>query len=332
MRNISEEDIYRYYLGDLVVGDMYNSPIRNNDDTPSFQVFEHRHTGRLCWVDYGLTDQFGKDPYNLVQHLKDNIPLTHKGWYDAQRLVKREVGIGMIGKPMTKLRRRKSRDVAPYVDCSNWSSDFMRYWNRFDLSKEELIFEDVEPLNFMSWSGPQGDAHVSSDINDPAYVYWWSKNPASWKIYRPLASKRDRFRQENVDGVIEGWNSMMKSYTGLFDIFFILSSSKDRFVVKHCFNDLSKYNGVNPRGEKDRQDIINKQDEIKNVSNRQIILYDADDPGWTGAQELARETGFETYDVRGKLFGQKDFADVIDKERGNKSYRELKQRIERIIK
>lgn len=61
-------------------------------------------------------------------------------------------------------------------------------------------------------------------------------------------------------------------------------------------------------------------------------MYDADDPGYIGAMKLKTVTGFEAYDMRGKLDGQKDFADFVDKERGNHSYNDLTKLILNIIK
>lgn len=343
MRKITDEDVYRYYLGDVIVGMMYNSPIPGRkDDTPSFQLYEK--DGRIRWVDYGLTDQFGRDPENLVQYLR-HLPLTNPAYFDAKRLIKSEVSVGMMGKPLTQLRRRPSRTAIPYIKPKDFEQFELDYWNRFSITKAELLIEDIQPISSMSWGGEGGSAHVRSTPDSPAFVYWWNRNPAAWKMYRPMEVKKNRFRQENVDGVIEGWNSMINAHNlsarKKFEILFILSSTKDRLVVKHAYNNPTVYNGINPRGERDRQDIIAQKDYLLSIADRVIILYDADDAGWTGTQVLMDLTGFEGFDVRGhlgtwtdpkgELVQTKDFSDYVDSERGNHSYSELLNLINSII-
>jgi hypothetical protein len=331
MRIITEEDIYRFYLGDIIVGEMYNSPIPGReDDTPSFQLFEHRDTGKLKWLDYGLTDQFGKDPANLVQYLR-YLPLTHRGYHDAKRLMEREVQFGMVGKPLTKLSRRATRDTIPYIKpAMEWRKFELDYWMRFQITQAELDREDIQPLGSLSWAGKGGGTHLASTEDDPTFVYWWNKNPASWKLYRPLSPKKIRFRQENVDGVIEGWNSLQRELEGPLDILFILSSTKDRLVVKHAYPS-PWINAINPRGEADRVDIVNLVGEINNFADRVIILYDADDPGWAGAQTMSSLTGWECFNTMGVL-PTKDFSDYVDTQRGGHSYNGLTELINKIIK
>lgn len=339
MRQITDEDIYRHYLGDVIVGALYNSPLPDRqDDTPSFQLYVHRKTGKICWIDYGYDSQYGNSAVNLVQHLK-GLPLTGKGFFDAKALVQSEVGIGMIGKPLTQLRKRSMRDTTPYIKPKKYFDQFeLDYWSRFDITEDELLWEDITSLDSMNWTGRSGSNDLRSTPTDPIFVYWWNRNPASWKMYRPLAHKRDRFRQENVDGVIEGWNSMVKEYKEVdqFDIMFITSSTKDRLVLKHAVRHGlgEKCTAINPRGERDRQDIIAQIGMIKEMSREQYIIYDDDSTGegWKCAQILAAETGFKSLDVKGVFAGQKDIADYIDKQRGNYSYDELVNIIKHLIK
>lgn len=314
---------------------MYNSPIPGrNDKTPSFCLYVRDN--QIKWCDHGLTDQFGNKPENLVQYM-EGLELTSKGFYDAKRLIDKNISRQLTGKPLKQLRMRPTRDSAPYIQDKEYENFELTYWNRFEISKSELLFEDIRPLKSLSWSGINGEPNVRSTPSDPAFVYWWDTNPASWKLYRPLTNKRDKFRQENVHGVIEGWNSMTKSIDGPLDILFILSSTKDRLVVKHAFGDPEKINGINPRGEADFADIMQKAPEIKKLAKRVIIMFDADDPGFTGSKKLADLTGFEFYDFRDKLGFDpdrnkiKDFADFVDKYRGNRNYSELKQVINKTI-
>jgi hypothetical protein len=332
MRALTTEDVYRYYLGDVVIGNMYNSPLPGRrDSSPSFALYEKN--GEILWIDHGLPNQYGNKPENLIQHLR-GLPLTPGGYYKAQKIIAGEVQRGMRGKSPTSLRRRAKNKNTPYIRGREvWRGFETEYWRRFDIDTDFLREEWVEPLDMMSWSGDEKAADLRSVIGDPAFVYWWSRNPASWKLYRPLtARKRDKFRQGNPTGVIEGWDVMKKQVDGRLGVLFILSSSKDRFVVKKAFGELNRYNGINPRGESDRMDIIAMRSEIADLADRVIILYDADRAGYEGSHTLSDKTGFETYDMRNLLDGQKDFSDYVDTQRGNHSHSKLKDLIKSICK
>lgn len=338
MREITQQDIYRAWLGDVIIGKMYNSPIPGRRDrTPSFQLYIYK--GGIRWKDWGLGDQYGWDAQNLVQHM-EGLPLTNEGFGMAYHVIKSRIGKNVIAQPLVQLRRRADRETTPYIKERDFLDFELEYWDRFDITKEELISEDISSVDSMSWAGKEGEAHVVSTPSDPAFVFWWARNPASWKIYRPLANKRDKFRQDNVSGIVEGMATWMndtvdnisKINDGKVDTLFITSSTKDRLVIKHAFPDRTKYNAINPRSETGYKEIVDNLDVIDQWANRVVILYDADDAGYKGSQNLAKYTNFETYDMRGKLDGQKDFADFVDSQRGNHSYEELVNTITQTIK
>lgn len=327
MRNITQIDIYRQWLGDIIIGALYNSPLPGRkDDTASFGIFEKN--GQLLWKDFGLGDQWGNKPENLVQYM-EGLSLDGRGYYEAIELIKKNVGVNTLSKPLTQLKRLAKADTTAYIKGRKPLDFEQAYWDRFSISPEELEHENITGLDFFSWDGSDTPS-IASTPEDPAFVYWWNKSPASWKLYRPKTkNKREKFRQLNIQGVIEGWNSMMVEWEIVnnipFDILFILSSSKDRLVTKRCMRLCSDLHtsAINPRGESDRVEIVANSEFIKSISTRQIILYDADDPGYISSKELAEQTGFETYDMRNQLGGQKDISDFIDAERGAHSYSQL---------
>jgi len=346
MRSITQQDIYRAWLGDIIIGPLYNSPIPGrNDRTPSFGLYVK--DGQILWCDHGLANQFGDKPENLVQHM-EGLELTPKGFYDARRLITKRLNVpSVVALPLVQLRQRPKRQTTPYIKERGYKDFELDYWARFDIDEKELLNENIHPLESMSWSGEGGKAHVVSTPSNPAFVYWWNRNPASWKMYRPLGDKRDKFRQDNIKGVIEGWHSMMATHElsskGKFDIMFVLSSTKDRLVVKHAFGNHIYYNGINPKGESDYQDIVAHRDEIKAIADRVIILYDADDAGQKGSERLGLLTGFEYYPIPKGFLGKhynpnhdemvntKDFSDYVDIQRGGNSYESLLNLINNLI-
>lgn len=329
-RSVTDQDIYIALLGShVIVGPKYRSPIPGRKDrTPSFGLYEKN--GKILWRDFGLTNQFGNSAINLVQHMR-NLPLTDEGFGLAKKLITQELKSGIIGTHPPMIPMVDKNDETPFIVDRDFRPYELDYWDRFSISKDILLHEDIRAISSMRWTSGLSSR---STPDDPKFVFWWAKSPvSSCKVYRPLAEKKLRFRQYNVDGVVEGWNSLVKEFKARgnepFDVLFINSSTKDRLVVKKAMSGCS---GINPRSEGELSDIKKKTIEIRVMSKRQIIMYDADDPGYIGAMKLKTVTGFEAYDMRGKLDGQKDFADFVDKERGNHSYNDLTKLILNIIK
>lgn len=327
MRQITQQDIYRHYVGDIIIGAMYNSPIPGRqDDTPSFCLYIKNN--QILWCDHGLPDQFGNQPENLVQYLK-GIELTPRGYYLAKDVISREVGgATTLRRPLTQLRRRFDKKISPYV---KGRADFepyeLNYWRRFNLNGDDLREANIEPLDFLSWTGEEGKPVIFSEPNNPAFIYWWGRDPASWKLYRPLADKRDKFRQDNVDGVIEGWSLLDKDFSQVYPkklpLVIICSSFKDQLVVRKVMRKYNNVSTIGPRGESELGTIIDRKNDILLRADRVVILFDADDAGYKGSKKLAEATGFEFADMRELLAGYKDFSDYVDTERGNYSYKEL---------
>ena len=330
MRQVTDQDIYKMLLGNVVIGNMYNSPIPGRrDKTPSFSLYEKN--GKILWSDKGLPTQFGPEPAHLYQHMR-LFPITHAGYYQAKEAMLNEVKLGIIGKPPTQLRAKPKADHAPYLAGEEYLPFELQYWQRFEYTGSQLQYEDIYPLRKMAWN-EGGQVIFESKPEDPAFVYWWNRNPLSCKIYRPLAQKRDKFRQWNVEGIIEGWKTLLIGYNTRngkpFDIIFVSSSTKDRLVKKRAMG--KECSAINPRGEGDFKDIVEKASVIKSMAKRVVCLYDADDAGYEGAKRMAELSGFEFYDTRNKLSGWKDFADMKDTTKGNLSYEFINQTITNLI-
>src|SRR5688572_15781777 len=133
---------------------MYNSPIPGRkDDTPSFVVYEKN--GQLRWTDHGLTNQCGYHPVNLVIHMRglpcDTEEEIRRSYGIAKRIIDTEIKIGMMGKPPTQLRSRPQYDRPPLLRTGAFRDWEHEYWNRFELSEEELRYESTEALHSLTW-------------------------------------------------------------------------------------------------------------------------------------------------------------------------------------
>lgn len=297
----TDEEIYSYFLGDVVVGDMYRSPMPDrpkNDTSPSFGLYEK--DGRILWKDFGSSDASGNKPVNFVM---DYLKVSYA---QAMRIIETEVKTGMIGRKV-KLSKRRKGDVLPsLVKRREFTQGELNYWLQYGIEEEDLIREDIYALDRLAWLPSGGGQFESSTDEIPIFIYWFNDSPASWKKYRPEARNEGQviatkdFLTWNVTDVVEGWNS----YPDETDLTIITSSTKDRACVKKC-----KYDSLNPTGENAYNGLLLKKDEINKRSKRVLIMLDADEPGFKASKKLSELTGWDYWDMRVELRGEKDFSD-----------------------
>jgi len=211
---ITDEQLYRYLLGDQEVGKTYISRIpekyRKQDTNESFGTFEKN--GVIRWKDHGLASQYGNEASNLLQYMWE-LPLDQSGWRQAKALIEgslgRQIQLGAEGPNPPGLRRGKVRsgDCVPYL---NWSEDFtdyeLSYWQRYGITAQELLREQIYALRELRWAN--SPVKTMSTPADPAFLYIFNRNPLAWKIYRPLNTSNQKFRQWNIEDVIEGLHDL----------------------------------------------------------------------------------------------------------------------------
>jgi hypothetical protein len=294
---ISDERIYRYLLGDVVIGTMYNSPIpreyRGEDDSPSFGLYERN--GKILWKDFGFADANGNTAINLLMYM---YHLNYKQAVEHTSLIGLQVGETLLK------RDKRSTDLKPQVVKHPLVDFELEYWYRFDLGQDTLIKERIWGLESLSWGGTK----TFSSAEDPAFYYDLGKG---WKIYWPI---KKRFRQWQVDGLVEGFHSLEKRNTGI-----IFSSTKDRLVGKEAFG----CTGINPTSEGSVSSLVKLWTDIKPFASNWFVMYDGDEPGFSAAKKTALLLNIPYIDTRNRLKGNKDLADFVDKQRGKRSYEEL---------
>ena len=320
---MTDDQIYKYLCGNIDVGDMYLSPIpskyRKPDTNNSFGLYMKDGDPVIRWKDYGLSNQEGYTAIHLYQYMM-GFPLDYKGFLAAKSHAEKEIPKYFRGKPVVELQKNKynnKKDLCPYVEYDSNFSDFeLEYWDRYYLAKEDLLAENIFSLKKLKWLNYSTE--TKSIAGDPAFIYIFDKNPISWKIYRPL-NKENKFRQWNIDGVIEGMHNFKEC-----DTLILNSSTKDRMVVKKALNNES-YGFLNSTSENSFVNLIKNKSKLK--AKRIIAMYDADDAGYNASVKIAEHLDCEYRDMRNKLDGQKDFSDYIDKQKGKHSLNNLKNLI-----
>ena len=303
LSKVTEYDIYAKYIGQFKVGMIYNSPFRK-DKNPSFGIYYSKRTKQLLFKDHGTGEcgnviKFvslftGKTEYNdILSDIVDKLNITNntKLVSSKQYIPPTETVIGVV--------RQEFTDVD------------INYWKQFNISINTLKKFNVNSIKYYLCNGIVKGTYKREN---PMYAYKVYNN---FKIYRPLADKYTKWRNNLTDYDIQGYEQLPQKG----DILFITKSMKDVM----CLHEMG-YPAVSPSSESTflPKDVL---EQLKTRFNRIIILFDRDTAGVKRSRKLSRETGLEAMFIN-KKFKAKDVSDAV---KAN-SFEEIKNWLDETIK
>ena len=304
---ISEYDIYKMYMPyqNWKINVVTYSPFRN-EKTPSF-VINYRG-GTLRFIDFGDSSKKG-GVFDFVMMLF-NISL-----YEAMVLIDKDFDLGIYNVSLTrKYERIVSEYVQPeisikkefFIQCKtrNFTNEELAYWNDYYQDTDDLRANNVYSIDTLYLNKkkfPLKDSELRF-----GYLY-----EGHWKIYRPFASKKNKWMPNNVP------ITMMDGLDDIRDceIAFIQKSKKDYMVMKKIFPCCCavQNEGLGCFSEENVE-------YLKDNSDRQILSFDSDETGVKNSQMITDKFGFEYCNVP-KIYleeGIKDWA-LLVKEKGLKT-------------
>lgn len=303
LSKVTEYDIYAKYIGQFKVGMIYNSPFRK-DKNPSFGIYYSKRTKQLLFKDHG-TGECGnvikfvslftdKTEYNdILSDIVDKLNITNntKLVSSKQYIPPTETVIGVV--------RQEFTDVD------------INYWKQFNISINTLKKFNVNSIKYYLCNGIVKGTYKREN---PMYAYKVYNN---FKIYRPLADKYTKWRNNLTDYDIQGYEQLPQKG----DILFITKSMKDVM----CLHEMG-YPAVSPSSESTflPKDVL---EQLKTRFKRIIILFDRDVAGVKRSRKLSRETGLEAIFIN-KKFKAKDVSDAV---KAN-SFEEIKNWLDETIK
>jgi 5S rRNA maturation endonuclease (ribonuclease M5) len=303
LSKVTEYDIYAKYIGQFKVGMIYNSPFRK-DKNPSFGIYYSKRTKQLLFKDHGTGEcgnviKFvslftGKTEYNdILSDIVDKLNITNntKLVSSKQYIQPTETVIGVV--------RQEFTDVD------------INYWKQFNISINTLKKFNVNSIKYYLCNGIVKGTYKREN---PMYAYKVYNN---FKIYRPLADKYTKWRNNLTDYDIQGYEQLPQKG----DILFITKSMKDVM----CLHEMG-YPAVSPSSESTflPKDVL---EQLKTRFKRIIILFDRDTSGVKRSRKLSRETGLEAMFIN-KKFKAKDVSDAV---KAN-SFEEIKNWLNETIK
>lgn len=286
LSKVTEYDIYAKYIGQFKVGMIYNSPFRK-DKNPSFGIYYSKRTKQLLFKDHGTGEcgnviKFvslitGKTEYNdILSDIVNKLNITNntKLVSSKQYIPSTETVIGIVRQEFTDI------DI--------------NYWKQFNISTKTLKKFNVNSIKYYLCNGIVKGVYKREN---PMYAYKVYNN---FKIYRPLADKYTKWRNNLTDYDIQGYEQLPQKG----DILFITKSMKDVM----CLHEMS-IPAVSPSSESTflPKDVL---EQLKTRFKRIIILFDRDVAGVKRSRKLSQETGLKAMFIH-KKFKAKDVSDAV---------------------
>lgn len=286
LSKVTEYDIYARYLGQFKVGFIYNSPLRK-DKNPSFGIFRSRKTGKLLFKDHG-NGECG----DVIKFVELYTGITN--YNDLLNQIVKDMRI--TNKTVLKSTKEsdKSDETVIGVVRQDWTDIDKQYWSQFGISLKTLKKFGVSSIKYYLCDGVVKGVYKE---NNPMYAY---KVYDRFKIYRPLADKYTKWRNNLTPYDIQGYEQLPKKG----DLLIITKSMKDVM----CLYEMG-YTAISPASESTflTPDVI---DALKSKFKRILICFDRDIPGVKNMRKISLKTGLNGFLVH-KKFQSKDISDAI---------------------
>lgn len=286
LSKVSEYDIYAHYLGQFKVGAIYNSPFRK-DKNPSFGIYYSKRTKQLLFKDHG-TGECG----NVVKFVSLYTGLTN--YNDILKDIVKQLNITTDTKLDSSKQYIPSSETVIGIVRQKFTPTDINYWSQFNISKKTLKKFNVNSIKYYLCNGIVKGIYKE---DNPMYAYKVYNN---FKIYRPLADKYTKWRNNLTEYDIQGYAQLPSKG----DTLIITKSMKDVM----CLYEMG-IPAISPSSESTfiPNDIL---EGLKKRFKRIIILFDRDNAGVKYLRKMSLKTGLEGLLVH-KKFKAKDISDAI---------------------
>lgn len=302
LSKVSEYDIYAHYLGQFKVGAIYNSPFRK-DKNPSFGIYYSKRTKQLLFKDHG-TGECG----NIVKFVSLYTGLTN--YNDILKDIVKQLNITTDTKLDSSKQYIPSSETVIGIVRQKFTPTDINYWSQFNISEKTLKKFNVNSIKYYLCNGIVKGIYKE---DNPMYAYKVYNN---FKIYRPLADKYTKWRNNLTEYDIQGYAQLPSKG----DTLIITKSMKDVM----CLYEMG-IPAISPSSESTfiPNDIL---EGLKKRFKRIIILFDRDNAGVKYLRKMSLKTGLEACLIP-KYLNAKDVSDAIKLN----NFEIVKKEIEKIV-
>lgn len=302
LSKVTEYDIYSKYIGHFKIGLIYNSPFRK-DKNPSFGIFYSKKSGRLLFKDHG-TGECG----DVIKFVSLYTGITN--YNDILNRIVKDLNITNNTVLKASKEYKIPTETVIGVVRQDWTDIDKQYWSQFGITIDTLKKFNVSSIKYYLCNGIV--KAIYKDTN-PMYAY---KVYNHFKIYRPLADKYTKWRNNLQEYDIQGFQQLPKKG----DLLIITKSLKDVM----CLYEMG-YTAISPASESTF--IPDKVlDMLKNSFKRILICFDRDIAGVKNMRKISLKTGLNGFLVH-KKYKSKDISDAVK----NNGFEEIKQWLNKIL-
>lgn len=299
-KQVNQEDIYSYYLGEKINPDKLVSCCFHKDTNPSLGFYKTKY-GNIRYNCFSCGEQGGA--IEFVMKIRDlKYPQALRQIQDDLGYFKALESINITNRINTfKIKESASERLKIIPIERPFNVNDSNLWSKFGLELIDLYNGGIVACSAVYYeSKDQGVKVFCYDTkSNPVYCIKISKG--IYKIYRPLnPSKFGKWFANTGSEDLQGLSLLSENRSLLI----ITSSMKDVLVLKKL-----GYEAVAPSGEGVR--IPNKiMDYLIATSNKIIYFNDADNAGYKYTFKLSKETGLD-YIFIPKYYNVKDISDFV---------------------
>lgn len=286
LSRVTEYDIYAHYLGQFKVGIIYNSPFRK-DKNPSFGIFYSKRTKQLLFKDHGTGDCG-----NVIKFVSLYTGITN--YNDILLNIVNKLKITSDTKLVSSKQYIASTETVIGVVRQDFTAEDINYWSQFNICINTLKKFNVNSIKYYLCNGIVKGIYKKEN---PMYAYKVYNN---FKIYRPLADKYTKWRNNLGQYDIQGFKQLPK--TG--NLLIITKSLKDVM----CLYEMG-ISAISPASESTfiPDDVL---DNLKKRFKHILICFDRDTAGIKYLRRISLKTGLKPLLVH-KKWKSKDISDAI---------------------
>lgn len=286
LSRVTEYDIYAHYLGQFKVGMIYNSPFRK-DKNPSFGIFYSKRTKQLLFKDHGTGDCG-----NVIKFVSLYTGITN--YNDILLDIVDKLKITSNTKLVSSKQYIASTETVIGIVRQDFTAEDINYWSQFNICINTLKKFNVNSIKYYLCNGIVKGIYKKEN---PMYAYKVYNN---FKIYRPLADKYTKWRNNLGQYDIQGFKQLPKTD----NLLIITKSLKDVM----CLYEMG-ISAISPASESTfiPDDVL---DNLKKRFKHILICFDRDTAGIKYLRKISFKTGLKPLLVH-KKWKAKDISDAI---------------------
>jgi len=216
---MSDRDIIGRYLGIYDLPCKISSPLREDDDRPSFSMQE-KNDGVVIWKDFGTGDKG-----NAIALM---ARLWHVDYPEALLKIKLDTEnklprVSLIHKYNGKIHVTKGSKIS--VRVRKWQPWDIEFWGSYGISEKFARWCNVFPISHAIFSR-EGERDVTVPMDKYAYAYFeWKDGKESIKLYQPYSASM-KWLSKHDASVWDLWKQVFQYADKVSDKEVIITSSR----------------------------------------------------------------------------------------------------------